>query len=218
MARLNKTALHVASAKNDIQQLRRLLASGADINAKDAFDKTPLHIAVGMNKLEAVEFLLVNGARTDIKDSWGETPLSIACATFKSDSNKNYERIVELLLLYGADPNERRYSHTVLYIACLNRDANKVKLLLEYGANPNILTANGNSPLHVACEGCEMVLIIMTLSPQSAFGVNVVLCLPRSKAAASLATRPRDLPSASMRYHFLSTLDALNEIVFIIFS
>src|SRR4029079_622502 len=44
-------------------------------------------------------------------------------------------------------------------------------------------------------------LMTMTKSPPSTFGVNVGLCLPRSRLAAATASRPSTTSVASMTYH-----------------
>src|SRR5690348_10665648 len=44
-------------------------------------------------------------------------------------------------------------------------------------------------------------LTTMTKSPPSTFGVNVGLCLPRSRLAAATASRPSTTSVASMTYH-----------------
>src|SRR5436190_20798999 len=44
-------------------------------------------------------------------------------------------------------------------------------------------------------------LMMMTKSPPSTLGVNVGLCLPRSRVAAATASRPSTTSVASMTYH-----------------
>src|ERR1700754_1956315 len=44
-------------------------------------------------------------------------------------------------------------------------------------------------------------LMTMTKSPPSTLGVNVGLCLPRSRLAAATASRPSTTSVASMTYH-----------------
>src|SRR6476620_10173956 len=44
-------------------------------------------------------------------------------------------------------------------------------------------------------------LMMTTKSPPSTFGVNVGLCLPRSRLAAATASRPSTTSVASMTYH-----------------
>src|SRR5262245_58251827 len=54
----------------------------------------------------------------------------------------------------------------------------------------------------------------MMLSPQSMCGVKVVLCLPRSRMAITLADLPSTPPSASTMYHLFWMSDGLAEKVF----
>src|SRR5210317_605109 len=56
---------------------------------------------------------------------------------------------------------------------------------------------------------------MMTLSPQSMWGVKDALCLPRKRIATIDAKRPRTMPSASIRIHFLSMSAGVAENVFI---
>src|SRR6516225_10788357 len=58
----------------------------------------------------------------------------------------------------------------------------------------------------------------MTLSPQSTWGVNAGLCLPRSRSATIEANRPTMRPSASITTHFLSASAGLAEKVFMVAS
>src|ERR1700751_1832654 len=51
----------------------------------------------------------------------------------------------------------------------------------------------------------------MTLSPHSTCGVELALCLPRSRIATIEASRPTTRPSASIMTHFLSTSAGLAE-------
>ncbi len=71
----------------------------------------------------------------------------LACAS------ANYPRLKELLE-GGADPNERfRRGQTTLFAAIERDDIEFVKLLLAYGANPNIADITGCTPLHkIAAE------------------------------------------------------------------
>src|SRR6187399_3643444 len=56
--------------------------------------------------------------------------------------------------------------------------------------------------------------MLMTLSPASAFGVKIGLVLPRSRLAATTATWPTTLSSASITHHLWSTSWVLAEKVF----
>ncbi|KAL8128654.1 LOW QUALITY PROTEIN: hypothetical protein V2J09_017809 [Rumex salicifolius] len=56
----------------------RILASGIDVNYRDADNRTPLHVAACQGYKEVVELLIENGAEVEAKDRWGSTPLADA--------------------------------------------------------------------------------------------------------------------------------------------
>jgi ankyrin repeat protein len=73
------TALHAALAgRRDLRIVSRLLASGADANARAAGGYTPLHIAAFHDDVGVVEALLAHGATADAQEDQGRTPLAIA--------------------------------------------------------------------------------------------------------------------------------------------
>jgi glutaminase len=73
-------AMHLcaASAKGDINELRRLVARNVDINRSDYDGRTALHLAASDGRVDAVRFLLERGANTDVLDRWGNRPLDDA--------------------------------------------------------------------------------------------------------------------------------------------
>ena len=68
-------------------------------------------------------------------------------------ANKKPE-LVELLLRHGVDPNSRAFAagDGTLHMACFWREPclDTVRVLLEYGADPNRMTPAGYTPLHLA--------------------------------------------------------------------
>jgi uncharacterized protein len=73
------TALHAALAgRRDLRIVSRLLAGGADVNARAAGGSTPLHIAAFHDDVGVVEALLAHGAAAEARDDEGRTPLAIA--------------------------------------------------------------------------------------------------------------------------------------------
>jgi uncharacterized protein len=73
------TALHAALAgRRDHRIVSRLLASGADVNARAAGGYTPLHIAAFHDDVGVIETLLAHGAAADAREDQGRTPLAIA--------------------------------------------------------------------------------------------------------------------------------------------
>ena len=70
--------LQDAAKAGDQEAVKRMLAEGADLNAKDARGITALGVAVGFNKIQVVDTLLEAGADVEITDPKGNTALHYA--------------------------------------------------------------------------------------------------------------------------------------------
>jgi len=66
--------LHWAVRYNDEATVRDL-ATGRNLEARDALGRTPLHIAAMFGLEEMVALLLERGADVNARDQWGATPL-----------------------------------------------------------------------------------------------------------------------------------------------
>ena len=118
-------------------EIRRLLALGADIDVRNYKGKTGLHCAAKAGFLTVINLLIEKGATIDAPDNNGETPLFEAIRSTIKDGEKQ-RAAIEALLVKGADPNvKNRKEQTPLQIAQRMRraDAGKiVALLRKYGA------------------------------------------------------------------------------------
>jgi ankyrin repeat protein len=79
---------------------RRLIDAGADVNASDETGSTPLHFAAKGESEEVVELLVDAGANVNAANSKGETPLNNAV----SNTTSAQLPIIRLLRARGADP------------------------------------------------------------------------------------------------------------------
>ena len=70
--------LHEAAKGGDEAALKRLIAEGRDVDAKDRRGITPLGVAVGFNKIPCVRCLLDAGADVHLTDARGSTVLHYA--------------------------------------------------------------------------------------------------------------------------------------------
>ena len=109
----------------NINKIKRLIASGADVNAKNENGQTPLHWAVLEDRIEMAKLLIASGADVGAKNKDGETPLHWAV------DNDNIE-IAKLLIDSGAKVNvKKRNGDTPLDWA----DSQEMEaLLIEHGA------------------------------------------------------------------------------------
>jgi ankyrin repeat protein len=73
------TALHAGLAgRADLRIVSRLLAGGADVNARAAGGYTPLHIAAFRDDVPLINALLAQGAAAEARTDDGKTALTIA--------------------------------------------------------------------------------------------------------------------------------------------
>ncbi len=63
-----------ASAKGDLEEVRKLVAQGADYNASDYDGRTPIHLAAAEGHGDVVSYLLDLRATPNPVDRWGFTP------------------------------------------------------------------------------------------------------------------------------------------------
>lgn len=127
---MNMNIVRKAVHENNINLFKSLIEDpNININEKfvDILDEGGLlHLTVIFQNYEMIKLLLEKGANVNIQNKFGGTPL------MHCHSNK----ILKLLIKYGADVNHvSKTNVTALYLACLDRDLEKIKILLKYGAN-----------------------------------------------------------------------------------
>ncbi len=147
-----------------------LLEHGYDIQTKIPTDvansyTTVLHVAAWKALAFVVKRLLANGAAVDARDSQGMTALMIAC-DFRDDRHRVTSAIAYWLLEYGADPNAVSPQLESPLLLCLGARLTNVKnrssmaqVLLRYGANPNRATPKGKTPLMFAARDNDTSLV-----------------------------------------------------------
>lgn len=59
--------------ERDLDGIKELLDSGADVNFRDIDNRTALHVAACQGYGDVAKLLLENGAHVDLKDRWGGT-------------------------------------------------------------------------------------------------------------------------------------------------
>jgi ankyrin repeat protein len=89
----------MAAQDGDLDEVRRLVAEGGDVNGFDDLGKTPLHYAVEREHVEVARHLIEHGADVNARHepSLGNTPLAEVAATCS-------HVIAKVLVDAGADP------------------------------------------------------------------------------------------------------------------
>ncbi|TMW59294.1 hypothetical protein Poli38472_004363 [Pythium oligandrum] len=162
---VGKIAVHCAAAYGHADAVKALLSGGADIAAvsnegyttlhraaqggQDAAinvllalgaenGKTALHIASEKGQDEEVEALLAGGANANAADNRGCTALHVA-------AQEDEEDFVGMLLTHDADVKARQ-----LHYAVAKFHQSISEHLLTASADPNAVTNDGCTPLHIA--------------------------------------------------------------------
>lgn len=133
------SVLHWACRMNDIELVKILLSSGAEINSTNKTDlHTPLFWAEKYGSAELCDLLIRSGASKNIKDIFDKTAenyryyreFAELCRT------DNFEEIENYLRRYSAlADNEFAEGVTALQFACKNYNRRLAKILLNANAN-----------------------------------------------------------------------------------
>ncbi len=140
-----KETLHGAVASGNIDEVKRLISEGADINAKNEDGRTPLHLAANRGPGDLIEFLVSHGADRNVKDVRGQIPLHEASKSGNVDAAR---------LLIGNDATintqSEEWESTPLHCAASKGHREVVELLVANGAHLEDRNFHGQTPLHLA--------------------------------------------------------------------
>ena len=180
------TALLYAARAILVRPSRALVDAKANVNLAEANGLTPLMLAILNNHIDLANDLLQRGADVNVRDSWGRTPLWAAVELRNLDIDKSGEngvdraaalKLITALIDRGANVNARTQEvppirrwiepvgdlswvdftgQTPFLRAALSGDITVMRLLLEHGADPNIGTFAGTTPL-LAAAGVNWV-------------------------------------------------------------
>lgn len=129
--------LTIAARNNDLETIRLLIEKGALINAKDFNGRTALFFGILSNSNpELIKILLKAGANPNVIVQGDSNGYCLTMLMLVASPNKL--GILKLLLENGANTNLAcANGNTVLLNAIKEQYPEVVKVLIEYGANPN---------------------------------------------------------------------------------
>ncbi|MFA5293580.1 MAG: ankyrin repeat domain-containing protein [Phycisphaerae bacterium] len=177
----HSTPLHLAAKNGNREIVEYLIARGADINRFNDSDETPLVLALENGHLKVTELLINKGAEVNLEVT--RNPLDYArkngyieiakLIEEKGGASRNeimkifdaikYGTIEQLQQILNEHPNfvnSMEDSRTTPIIAAVRKGkVEKVKLLIEKGAQLNLADKDGMAPIHHAAEKGEKEII-----------------------------------------------------------
>jgi len=169
------TALTFAAREGDLESTKLLLDAGADINQTTEYGWTALLTATNNRHYLLGKYLLEHGADVNKANKGSWTPLYLATDNRNIEGgdypvpkpDMEHLEYIKLLLEHGADPNARAKDNTLTRTiftmqwfyeegctpfvrAAQSSDTELMQLLLDWGADPFLTTAFGDTALTAA--------------------------------------------------------------------
>jgi len=169
------TALTFASREGDLESAKLLLAAGADVNQTTEYGWTPLLTATNNRHYMLGKYLMEHGADVNKANKGSWTPLYLATDNRNIEGgdypvprpDMDHLEYIKLLLEHGADPNRPAKDNTLTRTiftmqgfyedgctpfvrAAQSSDVELMQLLIDWGADPFIATAFGDTALTAA--------------------------------------------------------------------
>ncbi|KAG2462309.1 ZDH13 Palmitoyltransferase, partial [Polypterus senegalus] len=123
-----------------------LMKYGADPTLLDGEGYSGLHLAVQFQHMPILAYLLSKGQNIDTPNLHGQTPLMLAAHKVIGPEPTNF------LLKFNASVTavDKLHRNTALHWAVLSKNENAAHFLLEAGANPDAENAKGETPIDLA--------------------------------------------------------------------
>ncbi|XP_048257930.1 ankyrin repeat domain-containing protein 50-like isoform X14 [Haliotis rufescens] len=173
--------LHNASGDGDLEEVKRVLSRGVDVNCRVGGSRTPVEFVLSLNVVDidsrgggswtpvmraayrghrdVVELLVNKGADVSLVDKDGDNILHLACI-------RGHLEIVKFVLsLNVVDINSRGGGSWTPVMRATNRGHRYVvELLVSKGADVSLVDGDGNNILHLACSQGHLETVEFVLS------------------------------------------------------
>ncbi|MDR2214603.1 MAG: ankyrin repeat domain-containing protein [Nevskiaceae bacterium] len=144
----NAQGLHEAVYANDLPEVKRLLAEGADVRAPNAFGATPMMLAAVTADTQMIRTLLDAGADAESTNAEGQTALMVVARTGNVEA-------AQLLLRKGAKVNAKESwgGQDALMWAAAQSQPEMIAFLLSKGAQVDVRSTVRDWQRRVTAEG-----------------------------------------------------------------
>jgi len=175
--------LYRAIRGGDLDQVKRHIYWGTDLDRTDPQDEPPLHAAVRGGRLIIARELLQKGADPNATNRVGETPLQVALVSGKTQlagilieagATNDLQALLFVLVRAGVDDRdslafltqrgadvdaEDQAGATPLHLAVGNGQRLLTKRLIDLGAHVDTPDSSGRTPLSIAIENDNRPII-----------------------------------------------------------
>jgi ammonium transporter, Amt family len=152
----DRAILHAAD-EGDIEELKRLVRRGANINAKDYDDRSVLHLVCSNGHLKALQLLMASSDLiVDTFDRFGSTPLQDAI-------HRGHIEIAAILRSAGATVVNCELATRLCTFAAAG-NLLEIKNLEARGSDMNVCDYDGRTALHLAACNNRVDIIRFLLS------------------------------------------------------
>lgn len=171
---LPERSLAIAAEKGDADKIRKLISSGLNVNARGLHGLTPLDLAIFNESKKGVLTLLEAGANPNLYSDDGSAPIHSACYLTKD------VYFLKQMLVHGGDANLVRILdkgasdkigvfplHDVM--RANNNALEKVKILMDHGADLNKSGGYGFLPIESAVNSRQYDVILWLLENEDRF-------------------------------------------------
>ena len=157
------TPLHYAVFYRHEEITQLLLEAGAQVDLKTSTGLTAMHLAVDQDNVDMCQILLEKCADPSVRDENKRTALHRAIKNGAND-------VAELLVECSAEEDYRDYIDlsslskdgcTPLVTAIIRNDVVMVGMLIEFGADVNLMTVAGDAPIAIAARKNKLAIVRM---------------------------------------------------------
>lgn len=141
-----QTALHMAAARGDVDQLKLILSHGADANKCDRDGVTPLRYAIRAGHLDVVK-ALIQSKKVDVNFISDDGVSHLHSAVWRGK-----RQIAVALIEAGADVDARKNEHlqTPLHLCAHRDDHQMAAILIKAGAKLDVPDHGGATAVQLA--------------------------------------------------------------------
>ncbi|TFK11459.1 NEDD4 family-interacting protein 1 [Platysternon megacephalum] len=154
---LNSTPLHWAIRQGHLSMVILLLKCGGDPTLIDGEGYSSIHLAVVFQHMPIIAYLISKGQSIDTTDFSGQTPLMLSAQKVIGPEPTGF------LLKFNPSLSavDKIQKNTALHWAVTAGNVNAVELLLDAGSNLDIKNVKGDTPLDLAHQIQNRLIIHM---------------------------------------------------------